>query len=387
MSKGQAKNRRDPRAGWQKGLRVGVPLAVAVVLSVLFFVLLGSQFRRLKSEKGQLPPGYRRTIASPAELPYGSPTTKDAFRWPSKGPERLPGEFPRWNLKELPKGWNAEVAGKIHSYFESMTLDIRSEDEKLAELSKLRKELEEYLAQLGPEAVPTLAAILNAEGDFVHRHFVIDALGNLGPRSEEATFALRDFFMGRISDPQNRSELYHVVDAMGRLQNESSLSTLTEFIDNPDPTMHSYRQKFIEALGEHPKREEVVGIFVDHMSNTRESFHVRNKSAQALGKVRSPETLTDLYAAIDREPHWAAKQTMLGSVGKIGDPASIPFLEGQARNAQESAVRLSAAGAIRRIGTPYGWTVLQNLSRTEPDEKVRQHIETWLKEAGASTGN
>ncbi len=46
-----------------------------------------------------------------------------------------------------------------------------------------------------------------------------------------------------------------------------------------------------------------------------ESFAARNMAAQALGKVRSSEALSDLYHAYRRESILYAQQTMLGSIG------------------------------------------------------------------------
>jgi hypothetical protein len=173
---------------------------------------------------------------------------------------------------------------------------------------------------------------------------------------------------------------------MGRLQNESSFTRLTDFITlngeqyGEYSELHSYRRHLIEALGEHPRREEAAGTFIaclrdDPLPN------VRNKAAQALGKVQSPETLNDLYVSFDREPHWVARQTILGSIGKIGNPNSVPFLEAQARNAREAAIRLSAAGALRHINTEHARSVLHELERSEPDPNVRKNITKFAAEA------
>jgi HEAT repeat protein len=360
--------------------RFALPLALALVLLGLFVLLLWRQAARgPETAAGTGEPSPAAEPVADVQIPYGSPTDKEPFKWPEKPRERHAGEFPRWNLKDFPPGWDAALAGSIHSFFESMEIDPR-DVQKLTGLGEIRDEFKEFLSKLGPEAVPTLAAILNAEGDFVHRRFLLVALGELGPRSEEATFALRDFFMARKADPANLSELGHVIKAMGSLQNDSSFEVLTEFVERED--LHAYRGKLVSALGEHPRREEALGILVKTMHDDQ-TIPARNMAAQALGKIGSPQTLQDLYAAADRETYWVNKQTILGSIGKIGDPSSLPFLIDKARNAKEPAVRLSAGGAIRRVGTRQGEQVLRDLARTEPDAEVRKRFEEWTAQPGA----
>jgi HEAT repeat protein len=379
-----------------KRLKVLLPLLFACLLTGAFVVLLLRQIWQLADEpalgvaaappKEELP---RPGLKVPASrIPSDSPTVPQPYA-PRERPYHAGSEFFRWNLADYPKGWDPALARKIHDFFEAMEIDFRDPDHKqLAELDKMRQELDAYLASLGPEAVPTLAAILNAESDFVDRRFLLRALGNLGPRSEEATWVLRDFFMARHEDPANRSEMGYVIDAMGKLQNDTSFEVLHHMIEEGADSrrpIRAYRDKLIEALGDHPRREEAIDTFVDSLARDA-AFPTRNKAAQALGKVRSPDTLGDLYNAFQRERVWYAKQTILGTIGKIGNPNSIPFLEEQARTAQESGVRLSAARAILRIGeqrpstTQYAEQVVKELVRSEPEPLVRQQIERWLNE-------
>lgn len=383
-----------PANPWISRLRVAIPLVVALSLTGAFFLLLGQQIRKKELAEAarhspRPPADWSATPIPPEQYPKGTPTdlTPPAL-------ERHGGEFPRWNLEDLPEGWDPELARTIHEYFESMVVDL-TDPIQYNRLGELREELSEYLATLGPESVPTLAAILNAEGDFVHRRFLLKALGNLGPQSEAATFVLRDFFMSRSSDPQSVSEMWHVIDAMSHLKNDSSFEVLADFTERQERHIEHHRRHFVEALGDHPRSAEATGIFVDHLHSEREpSKPVRNKAAQALGKVRDPRTLNDLYRAAEQESWWAAKQTIYGSIGKIGNPNSIPFLEGQYREAlaessrkmtpleqeHNAGLRLSAARAISRIGTPYAAQVLRELQRADPNEGVRGYIEEWVAE-------
>lgn len=368
---------------------VGAPLAVALALLGLCVLLIalrqggGAHTEAVTAPATVTEPQARATIASASELPSGSPTEKAPFA--PRTHERFGGAYPRWNLSSYPEGWNEELALRLHAFFEAMQIDPM-DDEALARLPDVRSELEDYLAQLGPDAVPTLATILNAEGDFVDRRFLLYALGKLGPETEASTWVLRDFFTSRFENPENRSEMIHVVKAMGELGNGSSAQMLIDFIKRDDPArnpaLEAYRSNFVEALGEHPRKDEFVGVFVDVMQGDS-MIPARNKAAQALGKVRSPQTLAELYHAVDHERYWVVRQTLLGSIGKIGSPESIPFLEKHARGAKESGVRLSAASAIRRINTPYGWALLRDIARSEPDPGVRERIEGWIEKEGS----
>lgn len=367
-------------------VQVIISLSTALLLVVLFVVLLVRQSRHYL-DPAEEPTGLQSAHSSLAdanvakvsagELPFGSPTDPEPYKKPET--KDYGGDLYRWNLGDLPEGWDREVARRIHDLFQAMEFEDLSSPDITQRVEQARKELEEYLASLGPEALPTLDKILNVEHDFVYRKFIYRGIGNLGPESDLATWILRKYYMSRYEDPRNGSEVLNLIQAMRNLKNETSFEMLSQQILEEDPGHRKYRDKFIMALGEHPRREEAVDIFSQGMDDR--SFYVRNKSAQAFGKVRSVETLDLLYGAFEKERIWYVKQTILGSIGKIGEIDAIPFLEEKAREAPESGVRLSAANAIRRIvektGDRYGLKVLRQLLRTEPEVKVRQRIREW----------
>lgn len=375
----------EPRARLSKIVPVGLPLALAIVLTGTFLYLLVQQAGKsrdsaapsLEQALGKLKDG---DASERPPVPYGSPTNRRPFERPKELDTRYGGKFPRWDLKDFPEGWNDAVAQALHSYFEELQYDP-DKPVDFARIEKAREELKDYLAQLGPEALATLAGVLQVEWDFVNRRMIFETIGDLGPRCPEATFILGDFFVSRFENPENRSEMLHVVDAMGHLRNDTSYSTLLDFIDrgNQNPAYHNYRDKFIEALGEHPRREEAVPTFVESLHNDALTG-ARNKAAQALGKVRDPETLSELYNAVERERYWVVKQTILGTIGKIGDPSAVPFLESQAHTASENGVRLSAANAIRRIDSPEAENALARLAREESNPELKKRYQDWVKE-------
>lgn len=382
--------RRFAERGSGKAVWVLFATLCASFIASVFFVFLYTGRRHSQEIARDLAdqPGYSgpsRLPVAAKEFPLGSPTDPNP-----EPPKRYGGYFPRWNLREFPEGWDENLAKTIHAYFEAMSVDPKDE-EAMLRLPKTREQFREFLASLGPEALPTLAAILNAESDFVNRRFLLYAIGELGPQSERATFILRDYYMARHADPRNDSEIRHVIQAMAKLQNDTSFEVLKDFIYSPEPTVDPHRRFFVQALGEHHRREEAIPVFVDRLHAEREeSDHVRNMAAQALGKVRNPQTLNELYRAAENEPYFVVKQTILGSVGKIGSPESVGFLESQYRQALAPSqgpyerenfwIRLSAARALCRIGTPEAIGTLRELQRIEPEQKGRELIDKWIAE-------
>jgi HEAT repeat protein len=316
------------------------------------------------------------------EIPAGDPSAVDP--WAPRPLERFPGKFSRWNLENVPGAWDDAVAERLHGYFDDLHFEQMDSGEVQVRVQRARENLRKYLASLGPEALPTLAKILDVEPDFIARRDLMDAIGGLGRRSDAATWILRDYYVARRSDPVNRSEIGHLIRAMGHLGSDTAYEQLRFFAE--DASDGEYRDKFIVELGNHPRRDEAVDVFERTLGD--ESFGARNKAAQALGKVANEATLPALMDAFDHEPMVPAKQTILGSLGKIGSPEAIPFLEAQARGAAESDVRLSAANALRRIvektGNEYARGLLDQLVRTESSPEVRRYIETWVDELSAA---
>ncbi len=307
----------------------------------------------------------------PTITPIGSPTDPDPYILEQT--PRYEGRYSRWNIADFPAGWDDALASKIHAYFERMEFqDARLRNDIIA----MREEFRDFLATLGPEALPTLAAILNHESDFVDRRFLLYAIGELGPEAEEATFHLRDFFEARREDPNAFSEMLHVISAMSHLENDTSMGTLQEYVARDE--LDRFRPKLIEALGRHPRRGEAVDQIVGYVDDGHPN--VRNKAAQFLGETRQENTLDTVYRALEGESNPVVRQTLLGTVGKIGSPDSIPFLANEAKYATQRVVRLSAARAISRIGTEYGKETLRELIAQEPDDYVRDNIRKWLTE-------
>lgn len=365
-----------------QNLRIAVPFSLAAILTAVIAWMAFTEAQpepadgpfSTREEKG---PGSAPTRPlAKEEIPRSSPTA--VRRRPVRKPARKPGGFSRWDLSNLPANWNGELAQSIHSYFEMLDVYEKGRTANAASrLMKGREDLRNFLAGLGPESLETLATILNSEPDFVYRRFMLVAIGDLGPKTEGATWALRDYFVSRSPDPQNRSEMGHLIKAMGQLQNNTSFDVMQDLIKTPGYS--PYRDKFIWELGEHNRRDEAVDFFNAGLSSETSKTN-RNRYAQALGKIARSDSLSVLYDAFNKETYWVTKQTILGSIGKIGNPNSIPFLEEHARYATESAVRLSAARALSRVGTPLAMETLRDVAQSESDRKTQSYMIDWSKE-------
>jgi HEAT repeat protein len=320
----------------------------------------------------------RPPAAAPPAIPLPGPVV------PAEAPPAAPlaKGLRRWAIDHLPEGWDPLLAEKIVRFFEEMEIDpLNAEDEeRRAKLQDLREEFARFLAGLGPEAIPTLAAILNTEPDFSFRRFLIAAIGDLGPKSEEATFVLKDFYDKSRDNLAARSEMNHVIEAMGHLKNETAYQVMTENLAPGTPAY--YRDKFIQALGEHPRRAEAIPRIVEILHEEGDA-NCRNHAAQYLGKTRRAEDIADLIGAYENERYLPVQQTILGSLGKIGDETALPFLEQEARTGESDGVRLSAANAIRRIGTPRAMKILGGLLQVERSDMIRSNIQEWIQ--GQST--
>ncbi|MBI4586039.1 MAG: HEAT repeat domain-containing protein [Planctomycetes bacterium] len=360
--------------------QVAAPLLLGLALMALFLVLLFRQRAPESASEVAAPAPAVEDLRLPAplkEIPKVAPTEKGPMP-----PRQAARGARRWKIEPLPEGWSVEIAEQLAELFRKIHFNP-SDPDSFLEAGPAYEELDKYLKNLGPEALPTLAAILNAEPFYVCRRHLLLAIGGLGPQTEDATDVLVDFFNARRGDLQARSEMNYCIQAMGRLQNDTSLETLSRMIADGGNENY-YRDKSIIALGDHPRREEKKTVFTDMMRSSQD-FNVRNHAAQAIGKVATPDLLPDLMEGYEKEPHWVARQTILGSIGKIGDPSALPFLEEVARTASEDGVRLSAANAINKIaalhknGSLEAKAILKDLAQTEPKAQVRAHILKWAE--------
>ncbi len=362
------------RVGSVKRSRIVFPILAGAALVGVSIVLILSVLKKPgQMEEAGSPPTAPLAISPEKPKWASSPVIEEL----SRPPPAPPGEgLDRWDFENPPEGFDPELAMKLAEFFKDMVLTDRQDAGQLERLLNAREELKKFLASLGPEAISTLSAILEAELDFVNRRFLLYALGDLGPKSEEATFALLDYYNKTKDVEQSQAEMNHVIKAMENLKNDSSYEAITREIDNPNTDSY-FRDKFIKALGEHPRREESIPRIIDIM-NKDHDVNCRNHAAQYLGKTENPDTLDHLISRYHREKSWFVRQTILGSIGKIGNPSSIPFLTEAAQN-EDHRIRLSAGRALWRIGTDKAIDILRMLAPGERNDNNKKNFEDWIK--------
>ncbi|MBN1418518.1 MAG: HEAT repeat domain-containing protein [Planctomycetes bacterium] len=277
----------------------------------------------------------------------------------------------------------------ILKYFDLLDVYGHPDDmERRRNYHENRAMLEDYLRNLGPEAVPILVDLLRNEPDYVNRKILIYGLGEMG--WPEATDALREYFGDYSSFTKLRPEMYHVIRAVGVSANDRAYDTLTEWLGEADPTVASYRRWIVESLGDHPRRGDAVPIFLQEMTTAPEGL-VRNKAAQAIKKVADGGQREDLRGAplstllneVQREdlPYYV-RQTMMGAIGSIADPAAIPVLEGLALTNDDVQIRISAVASLRRIGTTDALAIVQKSAASDPDERIREFASKAVRQMG-----
>jgi HEAT repeat protein len=372
--------------GSVKWLAIGMPLAVGLFLVGLFVVLLIRYRDPITTEKAAPPRKPATASHKGIQAPVNGIVAVDLEKIQKKPPPAPHGKGPeRWSFERIPEGWDPVIAAEIARYFDAMGVLNPTEPEVIQALYEAREQIEKYLAGLGPEAIPTLNAILGAEPDFGNRRFLLYALGNLGPQSEEATYALLDFYKRSRDIVEARSEMGHLIEAMSRLKNETAYQQFNEQLDD-ESTPIDLKDKFIQALGKHPRAGQSLDQFKKYMEY-EEDPNIRNHSAQALGGIQDPQSLDSLIGRYSREPYLPVRQTILGSIGKVRDESTLPFLEGQARSSAEEGIRLSASRAIWRIGTPRAMKTLRSILAEERSEKIREEIQKWLQESAATANS
>ena len=72
----------------------------------------------------------------------------------------------------------------------------------------------------------------------------------------------------------------------------------------------------------------------------------RKLAATELGRMRNPEAVPGLIAALQIDPFWMVRCAIIQALETIGDPAAILILEEVAKSDDFSAVRSHASRAI-----------------------------------------
>ena len=75
----------------------------------------------------------------------------------------------------------------------------------------------------------------------------------------------------------------------------------------------------------------------------------RKIAAEKLGRLRNPDALPGLLAALPGDPFWMVRCAIVQALEKIGDPGAIPVLENVAIKDSFQVVRSYAEKAVIRL--------------------------------------
>ena len=248
-------------------------------------------------------------------------------------------------------------------------MSIEGEDiqERFEKLLARREALDEFLAQLGPEAIPMLVALLEREPDFLNRRRLIMALGEIG--SDRAADELVNHYW-RLFDGDQETELNYAIKALGLVQSPHSFGLLTGMIEDADAIPHRYR--FVEQLGRHRDNVQAVPTFIRVADSANEPyFKTRSRAALALKWANDPRSAPQVERLLGTEEDKFVRQALCGTLGDLGDTGSIPKLEHVARGDTDHQTRMSAIRALSRIGGPEARQIIEELQQSDEHERVR----------------
>ena len=161
---------RDAARSWNRLLKVAVPLSMGIVFVMAFVFLLTYVSDDPQPEvlvtatPGSAAAAAEGTVAPESAIPLGDPTNPHPPEL--KKPKNYGGEFPRWNLEELPKGWDPALAANLHAFFTEMEPENKHQRDALTrEISAHRTELlsltdkREQVARQRKRVGPSLRAV------------------------------------------------------------------------------------------------------------------------------------------------------------------------------------------------------------------------------------
>lgn len=80
----------------------------------------------------------------------------------------------------------------------------------------------------------------------------------------------------------------------------------------------------------------------------------RQSAAKKIGNLRNPYAVPGLLAALELDPFWMVRFTIIQALEKIGDPCAIPALKDTAEGDGFQVVRSYAAKAVERLSSAAG---------------------------------
>jgi HEAT repeat protein len=250
------------------------------------------------------------------------------------------------------------------------------------------------LRQWGPEAYPALFACFEtretawlAEAVFVDQEkratpFLTRQITSLLPTSRARAASV----LGKSRDPQAVPPLLSLLSdpvrdvriqailGLGEAQDERAIEPLLKVFAEGDPLLTEYSIQALEDYGWQGARKLREAL---RSPNPR----MRNGAVQVLRRLRVPESLPDLVAALED----GSSYVRLAAVNALGQFRGQNALEGLmvALNDESDDVAAAAVSALSGMGPEVGLALLPRL--TDPEPRVRCNVVRVLRQAGGAT--
>jgi aminopeptidase N len=153
-------------------------------------------------------------------------------------------------------------------------------------------------------------------------------------------------------------------DALGRIGGPVALKQLVASLDTN--SLPALRYHIVTAIGDF-KEDPSVPARLETIARDDHSYRARASALQALGRLKSPNALGILTAAVETEsPDDFLRDAALRSLGYLGDPQGVPLLRAWSAPGKAMDSRSAAIASLGRLN--------------KDDKEITQQIASYLKE-------
>ena len=192
------------------------------------------------------------------------------------------------------------------------------------------KEKKEWIYQLkNASEVSDRADAVVALGKLKNDDEVVAALGNA--LTTDKSWGVRD----------------QAADALGRIGTPNAAKQLLESLNvNEQPFVRNY---IAAALGNFKDDPKIAGK-LEYIAREDRSYRARANALQSLGKLKAPNALADLTAAVNADsPDGFVRNSALRALGYLGDDKGVPLLREWSAAGRPIDSRMAAISSLARL--------------------------------------
>jgi HEAT repeat protein len=182
----------------------------------------------------------------------------------------------------------------------------------------LQEQAVSMLVQYGPKHVPKMIELVQSEKSGAQRMRAMRALGQFGPRAEEAVPVLIEALSDRQC--QDRDVAAESLGKIGR-RPQQTVPALVQALRDPDDRVRTTASRALSRFGEEAAEAGAVPPLTAMLKD--DDMNVRAYAADALGAIGPPArsavaALKQANQAAQRSGHFAVRQATEAALGKIG---------------------------------------------------------------------